>query len=563
MPPDTMCGFGGTKDKLMVISGQFTSTIKISTSIVTVTSLMEGMSVDSANAGVGSTAFPDKIFYLSGQYSSFIKSELDVSGQTSSPRDITIDDISFGLTETGVGFSKLYRYSGKITSFIKHSIQVDLIGIEGFGFIDGISFENTDTLIMADAINLEKILLVSGKFSSVVHASEVLNGFVLQPRECTFTNPDVMLVDDQANRFYKFSGQFTTGIKSQLDIISIDSNPRGICHDSLTERIAGSFIVGTAANTISFSGAGVFQNIFVGLSFSSVIFTHSTSPIQVNINETISFGQTLAPTVVLNRSVTHVLDFQDQARTTLPGSASNTISFAGTTAQIEGPGNAIAFTDAVGVAVAKEGSGTLSFSGAVVLHFTVTKTTVGAIAFQDFAVAYKSVVDEHEYCPQPGPATIAPARSIRANITLQDNLVTPVNTITIRNPIFGNSDTVQVARALNITRSRHKGIFRDDDWPSFRRLTFTSDENTQTDANNLLNFLSNTLGEEIKLLDWENRSWQGVVVNPDSAVREVGRTCRFTFNIIFEGILIGVAPFEVSADLNFIQQVLAERFSVG
>ena len=68
--------------------------------------------------------------------------------------------------------------------------------------------------------------------------------------------------------------------------------------------------------------------------------------------------------------------------------------------------------------------------------------------------------------------------------------------------------------------------------------------------------MSATLGEKIRLIDWENRSWIGIILNPDSAVKDLGGnvTCRFQFDIEFLGELTqtttGDDVFEMSQSHN-------------
>ena len=158
------------------------------------------------------------------------------------------------------------------------------------------------------------------------------------------------------------------------------------------------------------------------------------------------------------------------------------------------------------------------------------------LVFGQVLAAWLSTASDCIYDPQP-PRSIEFPVETRTTVTLLDNLPVPVNIVNIRNPAFGNTESIEVFRAFNTSRNRTRHIFRDPDWPNNRQLSIVSDENTQAEADTLLAFLSNTLGKEIRIVDWENRTWIAIVTNPESAIRDLG-ACRFKFEIDFIGFLV-------------------------
>ena len=53
----------------------------------------------------------------------------------------------------------------------------------------------------------------------------------------------------------------------------------------------------------------------------------------------------------------------------------------------------------------------------------------------------------------------------------------------------------------------------------------------------MFNFLENSLGLEIGLLDFESRQWKGFILTPSSALAEAKQN-GFTMSLEFEGELV-------------------------
>jgi hypothetical protein len=59
----------------------------------------------------------------------------------------------------------------------------------------------------------------------------------------------------------------------------------------------------------------------------------------------------------------------------------------------------------------------------------------------------------------------------------------------------------------------------------------------QTQVDDLLDFFLDSLGQEVGLLDHENRQWRGIILTPDAEVTYVGRENR-SVQFDFEGELV-------------------------
>ena len=70
----------------------------------------------------------------------------------------------------------------------------------------------------------------------------------------------------------------------------------------------------------------------------------------------------------------------------------------------------------------------------------------------------------------------------------------------------------------------------------FRRSLLNFSGLGEAESQELLDFLDNHLGQEIGLIDWEQRYWRGVVMTPEEPVTEDSRG-RFSASFQFEGEL--------------------------
>jgi len=58
---------------------------------------------------------------------------------------------------------------------------------------------------------------------------------------------------------------------------------------------------------------------------------------------------------------------------------------------------------------------------------------------------------------------------------------------------------------------------------------------SNTQAQGLLTFMDTYLGQEIRLIDWEDRVWVGVITNPSDPIVQDGPGCQMTASFEFEG----------------------------
>ena len=153
---------------------------------------------------------------------------------------------------------------------------------------------------------------------------------------------------------------------------------------------------------------------------------------------------------------------------------------------------------------------------------------------------------EKEYTPFIGSSgdTSYPAMSSTpptlgtGTFTLTYPRVSPTTTLVLKNPEMGNSDILRFTKIDRRTRGGDRKIFSDLEWGSTQSFDLTISDICQLNVtiDEMVDFLNDSLGKEIGLLDWENRQWKGVIITPETEITpQVG---GFKIQIVFEGSLV-------------------------
>ena len=134
------------------------------------------------------------------------------------------------------------------------------------------------------------------------------------------------------------------------------------------------------------------------------------------------------------------------------------------------------------------------------------------------------------------PSTVPPILGT-ATLTLTYPYVAPTNTLILRNPDFGNGDRLEFSRIRRQTRGGTPILFSDRDWPKQQVLNLDISALTEIQAQDFLDFVTESLGQEVGLLDHENRQWHGLILNPDADITDGGLDCTYSTHLEFEGVL--------------------------
>ncbi len=134
------------------------------------------------------------------------------------------------------------------------------------------------------------------------------------------------------------------------------------------------------------------------------------------------------------------------------------------------------------------------------------------------------------------PYVVSPALGMRTDFVLTFPYISPISTVTLRVPLFGNTDVSETGIKVRRTVSNQLSVARGATWPVIRKLkfSFTALPKAQLDAFTMFCLASS--GFEIGILDQENRQWRGVITSQIES-SQVGPGCDFATSFEFQGRL--------------------------
>jgi len=116
----------------------------------------------------------------------------------------------------------------------------------------------------------------------------------------------------------------------------------------------------------------------------------------------------------------------------------------------------------------------------------------------------------------------APVLVHRSSTQLSYPFNAPTLIIELRNPEFNNQEMFTHQRINRKTRGGKLDIYRDESWPSIQKLDYKIGTLTDVQRVALLNFLDVTLGQEIRIIDFESRVWKALILTPASELADAG-----------------------------------------
>lgn len=140
--------------------------------------------------------------------------------------------------------------------------------------------------------------------------------------------------------------------------------------------------------------------------------------------------------------------------------------------------------------------------------------------------------------PSPPPASLhGPMAGIQVPFQLvHPSVGTVTSSVSLKAPNLGNKDRLAFNRISRETRGGTVIVFADPDWPKIQTQVVQFSGLLRVEAQALLAFIEDHLGEEVGMIDWEHRYWRGIITVPDEPVVE-DRFDSFTASFQFEGEL--------------------------
>lgn len=132
--------------------------------------------------------------------------------------------------------------------------------------------------------------------------------------------------------------------------------------------------------------------------------------------------------------------------------------------------------------------------------------------------------------------SVTPPTLGKATLTLTYPRITPTTTLVMKNPAFGNSDTITFTKIDRTLRGGERIFFSDSKWGETQVFELLLERVCDPAFDQLLNFLNESIGKEIGLLDWENRQWKGIILGPNTSITEIRSGYRVS--LLFQGELV-------------------------
>ncbi len=278
---------------------------------------------------------------------------------------------------------------------------------------------------------------------------------------------------------------------------------------------AGGFEV-SAASTVTFSHSELLSfPIYVAetVEFNDEIILINT--LQPELEQTVTFSHTAVGSPPIKRSLSNNLTFTHSASASLSLPRFIVVPQAFILTQI-------AFPDYVYVL-----EQTVVFENVEPESILTRSPVVEHTVSFGHAVAYEGKIDLCRYSPNIGESTIAASPSpppasitvVKQNfITLSYPTVAPTHSVTIRAPEYGDNHRLNFDRINRESRGGSLQIFSDPTWPKQEILELQFTVLKESEAQAVIDFFYDTLGQEVKLVDWYGRTWHGFVTNPESPI---------------------------------------------
>lgn len=142
------------------------------------------------------------------------------------------------------------------------------------------------------------------------------------------------------------------------------------------------------------------------------------------------------------------------------------------------------------------------------------------------------------YKPCANGYVAVPPLGFRAYTTLSYPFDTPVYTVDLRNPEFGNKQTQDSGSIQRMSRGGEQIAGRESTWITLQYLELSFTALTTAQRDDLIELLEASAGDEIKLIDWENRTWKGYIVSePNEILQMKDDGVNYEVKFKFEGVL--------------------------
>lgn len=223
-------------------------------------------------------------------------------------------------------------------------------------------------------------------------------------------------------------------------------------------------------------------------------------------------------------------------------SASSTISLTQSVRGNRGNDQTLTITDAASYSLGKGLTQSLNLTQVAVANVVRSRSLSHSLTLGQSARTDR-VASDVLYAPEKQPGVTFPALPTivhQGQITLSYPYISSLfhlTVIALRNPKLEDTVVDRRRRIVRETRGGSLRIFRRVNWSKSTRLKYDIEFLKKEDLDALEAFLLESLGKEVKLIDYNNQEWKVVIGNPNTALTQAGRQNR-TVTLEFEGDLV-------------------------
>lgn len=268
--------------------------------------------------------------------------------------------------------------------------------------------------------------------------------------------------------------------------------------------------------------------VALGHSLLSLTERVKVSPIKISIFQTLNLNQGVNfRNAIKNVSISQNFHLEVHVRKGPLAQVIDTLFLmhSASIVKYDNPSHTLVFTQSVIGNIAKPASNILIFTESVITRMIRAMIITDLFSPISLGSAYKETCD----FIATGPVVLTSPDHITLSF---GNL-----SIDLRNPDFGESQGFESSRINRKTRAGELIIFRNPNWPKSKTLRYQFSFLKESQAKALLAFFEQTAGQEITLVDFEGRTWLGIIRTPATNVIEQGRY-NYTAEFEFEGELV-------------------------
>ena len=267
------------------------------------------------------------------------------------------------------------------------------------------------------------------------------------------------------------------------------------------------------------------------------------APKSVNVADVLSLANIVDQRQgVANVSLSHFLGLQQSAGQVFSVSASDILTFTQAAFRRFFASHTLGLTDVALGKIAKpmgHDLGLTDLAGRVLVVNRTFTDNLGLVSSVAAFITHSGILCQYAPFIGDGAGPTIPATMPvlgTAKLTLTHPFVSPTRTVVLRNPQFGNADRLAFDRINRETRGGTLIMFADPTWPKQQTMNITLGALTRRQKEDLLAFLDASIGQDIGLLDHENRFWKGIILTPDAAINNDSRDGH-AVTLEFEGAL--------------------------